>query len=241
MINGCFSYFLLGLPQALTAQTTMQLETGSAGDLVIIADQMNARPRSIESRTFGNITEGSLFFREAWMPATLEGENGKIYKEVPVKLDLMEQRLYFLDRDGTVKEMVSPMEKIKIRDSVTGRVHVFLPVEGLAKGKTASGLVWCEALETGKVLLLKKITKIQTENIPYGAGLKTISIRDAPFYYLKTEGQLYPVKRQKDLEEILTKTLSAIRNFDPAGSGKEEQWKSIVSFYNGEMDKHPPQ
>jgi len=237
MMVCCCYYLLLGSFNTITAQANMRLETGTIGDLVNIANYLNTRNRPIDALTFGNIAEGSLFFRDAWMPATLEDAKGNLYREVPVKLDLLDHRLYFLDRDGAVKEMMSSLEKITIRDSASGRVHVFLLVEGLAKAKTNSVAVWCEALETGKALLLKKTTKTQTESIPYGGNLKTIFIRDAVFYYVKVEGRLYPVKREKDLEEILSKTVPSIRDFRSIGSNKEEQWKSMVGFYNEKIEK----
>lgn len=231
LLRGIF-VLLLGVSAALNAQQTMQVETGSFGDLVIIADQMNARPKPIETRTFGNLQEGSFFFKDEWLPATISAGNGRFFRQIPVKLDLSEQHLYFLDKNGVVKELVDPLELLQINDSATGKNYVFKQVAALPGQVSKSPHIWCEVLQSGSATLLKKTNKIVSESIPYGTGQKTISVRDAFTYYLEINGEIVLVKREKDLRQILGKNLPAIASFEPEGKGKEEQWTSITAFFN---------
>ncbi len=224
--------FILGISSALNAQTTMQVETGSFGDLVIIAEQMNARPRPIETRTFGDKTEGTFFFKDEWLPATISAGNGRFYRQIPVKLDLFEQHLYFLDKDGVVKELIDPLELLQINDSTIGKNHVFKQVAALPGVVSKSQVIWCEVLQSGSATLLKKTNKIISESIPYGTGQKTVSVRDAYAYYLEINGEIVLVKREKDLLQILGKGLPSISSFEPEGKGKEEQFASMVAIYN---------
>jgi hypothetical protein len=93
-------------------------------------------------------------------------------------------------------------------------------------------IVWCEVIEEGNATLLKKTNKVLYQNKTYPSDPKEKVIEESFVYYLRLDGQLYPLKRLKDLVPLLAKSLPSISSFNPTGQTKEEQWESMVIFYN---------
>lgn len=195
-----------------------------------LATQVNNNP--IYKDESLRISSGTPYFRDAWMRADIFAVVGKPYEKIPVKLNLMMGQLLFLDKDGSEKEMVNKLLRVEISDSSTGEKFVFIPVEGLAKPKDANMIVWCEAIQEGNATLLKKTNKALSQNKMYPLDPKEKVIEESFVYYLRLDGQLYPLKRSKDLVPLLAKSLPSISSFNPTGQTKEEQLESMVIFYN---------
>jgi len=195
-----------------------------------LGNQVNNNPMYKDESL--RISSGTPYFRDVWMRADIFAVAGKTFERIPVKLNLMMGQLLFLDRDGSEKEMVNKLLRVEMSDSSTGEKFVFIPVEELAKPKDANMIVWCEVIEEGNATLLKKTNKVLYQNKTYPSDPKEKVIEESFVYYLRLDGQLYSLKRLKDLVPLLAKSLPSISSFNPTGQTKEEQWESMVIFYN---------
>jgi hypothetical protein len=201
-----------------------------------LANQVNNNPMYMDESL--RISSGTPYFRNVWMMADIFAVGGKTFESIPVKLNLMMGQLLFLDKDGAEKEMVNKLLRVEMSDSSTGEKFIFIPVEGLEKTKDASMMVWCEVIEEGTATLLKKTNKVLSQNKTFPLDPKEKVIEESFVYYLRLDGQLYPLKRSKDLVPLLAKSLPSISSFNPTGQKKEEQWASMVQFYNQQLNNH---
>ena len=195
-----------------------------------LANQVNNSPMYKDESL--RISSSTPYFRDVWMQADIFAVAGKTFKGIPVKLNLMLGHLLFLDKEGSEKEMVNKLLRVEMSDSSTGEKFVFIPVEGLANPKDANMIVWCELIQEGNATLLKKTNKVLSQNKMFPLDPKEKVIEESFVYYLRLDGQLYPLKRSKDLVPLLANSLPSISSFNPKGQTKEEQWESMVIFYN---------
>ena len=195
-----------------------------------LANQVNNNPM-YKDESF-QISSGTPYFRNVWIRANIFAVDGKTFERIPVKLNLMMGQLLFLDKEGSEREMVNKLLRVEMSDSSTGEKFVFIPVEELAKPNDANKIVWCEVIQEGNALLLKKTNKVLSQNKAFPFDPNEKVIEESFVYYLRLNGQLYPLKRSKDLASLLAKSLPSISTFNPTGQTKEEQWESMVIFYN---------
>lgn len=234
LIKGCVA--VLAIWGITTPAIGQAAEATPAFELLKVSNLarfVNNRP--LETRMYENIISGSAFFKEKWLPAILTLEDGKMYDSIPVKLDLLGQHLYFLDQFGAEKEIMSKVVRVQMTDPVSEERFVFVPVAGLGKSKESNEMAWCEALQSGSANLLKKTNKTTSTNNIYDVATKSINIFDSYVFYLQMDGQLYPLKRPKDLQPLLAKNLPSISSFQSTGETKEDQWASMVAYYNEQM------
>ncbi len=178
--------------------------------------------------------QGSPFFNDNWMKGIITLSDGKSYSGERLKLDLLNTKLYFINQNGQEKVIVSPINRIVLLDSATGRVHTFVHSFALPLHPDLQDSAWLEVLQQGPAQLIKYHKKELVERSSYAAA-STEQIKTQARYYLLYDGLLHKVNAFRDLHSILTahnKELDEYINKQHPSWKKEEDIISVIAYYN---------
>ncbi len=176
--------------------------------------------------------DGSPFFKSDWLNATLVEKSGNTYKDIKIKMDLLEHRIYFLDPANAERELTSPAKFLILNDPTQLNPLTFIELNELAKQKTESGKWWSQLLIDGNIKLLKNYNKIKYESKGYTTPGLEISVKDEIRWFLVKDEKLFPFKKQKELIDLLKADAPAMTGFTAAAKNPEAQFIEIVKAYN---------
>ncbi|MBS1598062.1 MAG: hypothetical protein JST75_07535 [Bacteroidetes bacterium] len=129
-----------------------------------------------------------------------------LYKDIPLEYDnlqdlvITKDSLYWIQLNG---------KKITAF-SISG--HSFVRLEKNASNKDLVTTGFYEILHEGALTVFKKEIKMIHEEPSIVEGLER-SVFTSPYYYIKKEGVIYPVKDQDDIGNILQNKKKEIRQF----------------------------
>src|SRR3990170_9166660 len=99
----------------------------------------------------------SPFFSDRWMKAALFLINGKVQNGLAVKLDLFENKIYFLDEEGNENVSTTPVKEILLADTANNKIYRLIHSSALNAAGAEAG--WYQLLCAGDVQLYKKTIK----------------------------------------------------------------------------------
>lgn len=165
-----------------------------------------------------------------------QGENyfhqWKIYDNLSIKLNLIENEIHFLDDQAKEYVLKTPARQVVLTDLVANKSYTFIQtVTPCHKNEK----MWYQVLDTGKVWLLKAEVKQITEFKAYGSATMEEKITSSISYYLYTLSDCTPLKDPRDLWEKLDKRMPGFSEKPTSrGSGKkaEEAMIQLSRSYN---------
>jgi hypothetical protein len=184
------------------------------------------------------VSDGSPYYHNDYNWAEITVTSGKVYKDVRVKLNLLDAQVQYLAEDGT--EMVTPLpvKQVKFPYLTTAdgplRNVVLRSDTGTINGPRA---IIYEVIDSGKVSLLKKISVTYRDDKKYSEAVTTR-------YFVKTETQylLLPSGETKKLEkskEFLlgtltdkTKEVTAYIEQNKLRCKTLKECQLVISYYN---------
>jgi hypothetical protein len=187
--------------------------------------------RAITNRSTERYVSGSPWFLEYWSNAQMRGNPNVVYRDMRIMLNLLEGKVYALDARNQEIEITSPVVKIELRDSVSGRVFYFQEMAGVLPLKSPGGKLWCQVLDGGPWQAVRYMSRKKIESKPYGSAVTEVSITENDFWYLLKNGKdPQPFKKAKDLIALLSNEVPGIGSVKPAGKTLEEQVAYIMAF-----------
>jgi len=221
---------------ALIAQSFGQLATAQTADNAANGQfyLTDITGRAITSRSSERYVSGSPWFIEHWSKAQMKGSDGLHYKDMRIMLNLLEEKVYALDARNQEIEVTSPVVKIELLDSVSGRTYHFQEMSALLSIKTANGKLWCQVIgEGGTWQAVRHMSRKKIESKPYGSAVTEISITENDYWFLLKNGKdPQPFKKLKDLTGLLSKEVPAATGFKPGGKTLDEQVWYLIEFCN---------
>ncbi|MES2371731.1 MAG: hypothetical protein V4557_04065 [Bacteroidota bacterium] len=195
----------------------------------------DASGRPIYLRTEYEI-EGTPFYADEYCTANLKIKNGKYYTGIKVKLNLQENLLIYIDREGKEMAASTPVEKIE-----------FFNCSDPAKNKTlVSGFPAIDKqdvsnfyvrLDSGNVSLLKYIFVNYRDEKKYGSANMTRVFEQKEVYYIYTPGK--GIQRLNKDNNAVIKLLgnkkTELEDFiakNDIKCRKEEELVKVFTFYN---------
>jgi len=182
---------------------------------------------------FSKLIEGSPFFNEQTMRGTIILGEGKEYKDLPVRLNLLESQVNYLDKQI---EMIttSPVKEVVLLDTVRKIDHRFIFSEFIEiYDKPEKGFY--ELLETGKAELYKQHKKKLLESKPYGSATIEQNIQTEIRYFILVNGQWIRIKKMKDLATAFYKKNKEIGKFiteKKLSEDNESNFQAVTRYYN---------
>lgn len=186
---------------------------------------------------FVSLVEGSPYFRDKWMNATIIMPMGKEYKDIDVKLNLFDQQLHYKGENDAELVATTPIKSVIISDpSNDARYHFvhssFIPVttnQFIKKG-------WFQLLDSSKASLYKSFSKNISENKPYGSATVEQKMRTSETYLVYFNNTFLEIKKIKDAPKVLGNKEKELEEFlakkDDKKASMDERIVALVKYYN---------
>lgn len=141
--------------------------------------------------------DGSPYLSAEWQPGSFKLPNSKVYNDVSVKYDEVEDKIFIKSGDdGAVDLKERPVEFNLAfpEDEKVIQRYFRLGFTGIPETTNAS---YFEVLEDGKVKLLKRSSKIIQENKEYNSNILVKSFFHVIKYFLYIDGKGVLIKKDK--------------------------------------------
>ena len=185
---------------------------------------------------FVKLVEGTPFFTDEWLKSTIVTPQGKVYNNVPVKLDLMDGTLHYLDAKGVEFISTTPIQEVILIDSSKNQNFRFISSFSLRTLKEG----WYSPLIEGKVALFKVYHKLLRENKPYGSAVAEQRIITQEKFVLVFNNQAFYLKNDKEVPSILEDKKEEVEAFIKRQNKKrslQERLVETITFYNSIVEK----
>ena len=181
---------------------------------------------------YSKVTVGTPYFSDDWLKGKLISTDGRIYDNLSLKLDLVEDDIHFLNDLSQEMILNTPVSQLFLNNLVTGQSYTFIKTDKLCQSNSNT---WFQVLDTGKVWLLKTQSKQVIEHKPYGSSVTEETIISSVNYYLFSKQVCSPIKSAGELWEKLNEQLPGFEEKTKVkGQGKktEEELIRLTGEFN---------
>jgi DNA-binding PadR family transcriptional regulator len=182
---------------------------------------------------FSRVVEGTPFFNEQMMKGAIILSEGREYKEIMVRLNLLESQVNYMEKQI---EMIAttPVKEVVLWDTIRRIDHRFISsnyIEATEKPEKD----FYELLQSGKAELYKQYKKRIQENTPYGSATVEQTIKTNILFYVLFNKQWTKIKKLKDLPTILADKKDEIQKFineKNLTADNEASYDAVIDHYN---------
>ena len=229
LICCCFSLICL----STISQTTVDVDKISgAGGILKYVYTVAGTP--FVNAKFSKVVEGSPFFNEEMMYGAIILSEGKEYRNILVRLNLLESQVNYLDEKQVEMIATTPISEVVLWDTINNNHHRFVLsnyIETTDKPEEA----FYELLQAGKAQLYKQYKKKLLESKPYGSATIEQSIKTEFRYFVLFSGKWVKIKKIKDLTELLNDKKNEVQKFvdeKKLVKDTEANFEAVVVYYN---------
>ncbi|MFN5171149.1 MAG: hypothetical protein ACK5DD_16145 [Cyclobacteriaceae bacterium] len=180
-------------------------------------------------------SDGSPYYYENWLPASIFLTNGKAIEKVQVKMDLIKQEIHYMS-EATGQEMIAYGAMVKefylaepSEGKMVTRKYSFQKLDG-------STSYLCQHLAEGTATLFKSIVKRELTDKAYHSATVNVVFQEDINYYLFAEGKFTKLsKRKGDLIELLPGKTDELQKYVAEKKMKlrsEEEMAELVNYFN---------
>jgi hypothetical protein len=188
----------------------------------------------ISTTKYIKVVDGTPYFNAGWMKGEILLPDGRVYDSLRLRLDLAADEVQYISPNGSELIVSTPVKAITFIDSISGDLFHFIHSEFMQVNPIpAKG--WYQCLIEGKAFLYKKISKLVSENRPYGSATFEQSIESTDQYYIYVDRVFSRVKKISELPTLLRDKSGEIRNFISGkrlNGKKEMDYTQVVSYYH---------
>jgi hypothetical protein len=180
---------------------------------------------------YTRIVEGSLYEPANFTKAMVFLKSGKRGLGVEARINIIDERLHYLDEKGRENYADSKIEEIQFFEN-DRQVSAFS--FGIPGCPTAPPGVY-EILEKGKANLHRKVIKQISENKPYGSATTEQKVITKYSYFLSNGNNCKQIKNINDLQYELILADTKMRSHLPTrklSEKKLEDWTELVKIFN---------
>lgn len=179
--------------------------------------------------------EGTPYFSTTWMKATAIFSNGKWSTPFPVRINVLNGQVHYLNEKGKEFIATSPINELLLTDTITGKKYHF--VNFRIQSDTKPSETWHQVLVADSVSLYKVFAKELQEVIIYGSSVLQKKLSTTERYMVQQGNKASMVKKPKDLLALYPQQkekLSAFINSKPERdyASTDAQFTAIVSHLN---------
>lgn len=189
----------------------------------------------VSGAKYVRVVKGSPYFNESYMRGKVIMNGGSVYDSVLLRLDLVDQSLQYISKDGIEMTAVpATVKMIVLSDSLTGKKYEFEQSVFLQATNSIPG-GWYQLLSDGRAALYKRIIKIITENKPYGSATTEQMITNAAEYYIFYNAVFTRIKKLKEIPALLNEKEAELNKHISSKniSGRSDaDYINLVDYYN---------
>lgn len=182
--------------------------------------------------------EGSPYFSDRYCNANIKVMNGKHYRDMPVKLNLLDNRVIYRAPNGSEMEAITPLESIHF-NACDGRSTMTLFRSGYPLTGQLNERTYYQVLDSGKLQLLKYWRVQYTDQKPYSSAVTIRKFDVKPEYYAyRPETGMVKLEKGNEtaLDILLEKKNKASQfvNEQRLKLRKEDDLVKLFAFLNGQ-------
>lgn len=173
--------------------------------------------------------EGSVFYKDSYLPATLTLENGVLITGKSVKLNLQNNAVYYLDTNGSELEAISKIKRIEFVESKVIFENGFPSVEN------QNAQTYYQLLIKGNASLLQCTKFSEGEYKPYNATVSIKRIDKVFELYGVSSKAISRLTNQDDVFALLSDKTKEVSKFileKKIKCKKQSDFETIVKYYN---------
>ncbi len=204
-------------------QTGQGNRTGLMGDI---------KGNPIKYDNYADVTTGSPFLFEDYRMGTLNNGSGLAYPPLMLKVDLVADKVYYLNEAGQPMELASPVMYLKFNDKIAGKDVELLKAFYFTNYSKEGLKGWLQIHENGKAMLLEPKERNMRKSIPYGTAVADVRIDQKGGWVIAVDKEVLLVKKYKDAAEMLEKSNPAIKSFKPTQKALDAQLAELVRAFN---------
>jgi hypothetical protein len=183
---------------------------------------------------FVRLVSGSPFFNEKMMRGILISPNGTEYRNIIIRLNLMESQVNFLNNKQEELIVGTPLREVTLLDTVNKKNYYFIFSDYIeTSGKPEKGFY--QILQKGKAGLYTQHKKTLKETRPFNSATYEQSIETNLTYFVLLGGQWKKINKIKDLPSVLSDKKTEVQEYinSKGLSGyKQEVVESVINYYN---------
>lgn len=217
-----------------TSQTTIDVdkERGVGGGALKYVYTVAGTP--FVTAKFAKVVEGSPFFNEQMMRGAIILSGGKEYRNILVRLNLLESQVNYIDEKQIEMIATTPISEVVLWDTINNN-HYRFAFSDYIKTTDKPEKDFYELLQAGKAELYKQYKKNILESKPYGSATVEQSIKTEPRYFVLMSGKWIRIKKIKELTDLLTDKKNEIQKFVEDKKLTKDigaNFEAIVAYYN---------
>lgn len=187
---------------------------------------------------FARLISGSPFFKDEMMKGILISYDSIQYKDVIIRLNLLESQVNYLDKRKEEMIVGTPLREVILWDTVNNKKYQFVFFDQI-KTTDKPEKDFYELLQEGKAGLFKQHKKIMKEDRPYNSATYEQSIQTNIRYFVLLDGQWKKVAKVKDLVNVLSDKKAEVQQFINSkglSGGNQKDLETVINYYNGLFD-----
>ena len=183
---------------------------------------------------FVRMVSGSPFFNDKMMRGMLISATGIEYRDIAMRLNLMESQVNFLN-DKQVEMLVgTPIREVTLWDTVNQKNYLFIYSDYIeTKDKTKKGFY--QLLQKGKACLYSYYNKTIKETRAFNAATFEQSIQTDVTHLVLLDGQWGKVNKIKNLPSLLSDKKNEVQKYidnNNLSGYKQEDVELVIRYYN---------
>jgi len=226
-------YFLF-ICQGAFSQTTVDVtkETPVGGGVLKYFNPVGGTP--FVTAKFSRLVDGSPFFNEQLMRGVIITNEGKEYRNILLRLNLLESQVNYIDEKQIEMIAATPISEVVLWDTINNNHHRFVFSESIETADKPEKDFY-ELLQPGKATLYKQYKKRMMENKPYNSATIEQSIKTDLRYFVLFSGKWIKIKKVKELTDLLNDKKNEMQKFiddKKLTKDNEANFETIVAYYN---------
>ncbi|HZI01721.1 MAG TPA: hypothetical protein VEX63_11275 [Flavisolibacter sp.] len=185
----------------------------------------------VTNAKYVSLVEGSPYLQEEWIKGKLVTEQGYVFQDVFLRLNLIENTIHYKDPKGNEMIATMPIREVILPEQATSKTLRFVNSNILPSSKKG----WYLLLHNANVSFFKFYDKILSENRPYNSATTEQRIMTKEKYFVMMKNVSYPIKNIKDLQALFMDKQKDVEMFIKTLDTKkplEERMIEIVEYYN---------
>ena len=188
---------------------------------------------------FVRMTSGSPFFNDKMMLGILISITGIEYRELAVRLNLMESQINFLNEMQVEMLVAIPIRELTLLDTLNKKKYHFIHSDFIETNeKTEKGFY--QVLQKGKACLYSFYNKTIKETRAFNAATFEQSIQTDVTHLLLLDGRWKKFNKIKSLPTLLSDKKNEVQKYidkNDLSGYKQEDVESVINYYNSLFEK----
>lgn len=183
---------------------------------------------------FVSMVSGSPFFNEKMMRGIVVSNDGTEYRNITIRLNLMESQVNFLNDNNVEMVVGTPIREVTLLDSIKQKNYHFV-FSNHIKTNDRPEKGFYQLLQKGKAELYTQYRKTIKETRRFNAATYDQSIETDLIFFVLVDGQWKEINKVKDLPTLLSDKKTEVEEYiknKGFSKYKQEDVESVIKYYN---------